>query len=446
MSKEREDKVHAEMKEKYSNIDKLAIILIVLFSFYYLDPFFTWKTFMGGRLRTLFGVIPFRTIFGLGIIFLWICVYAKKGAEKGIIKLSILVISVALFTIVLAGGIDNNQTFSLSWLPYFVVAVFLLYPEKIQVESYRVFVFIFAVSLVLPIIWYVLTHIGIKIPYVVLESYEEIKVIRGKYYKLYPLATQITSKWDPAFQELHLCGIYDEAGRVGTVAGLILVSEKFKLRGNWKNVVILLGGILAFSLAFYAITVIYFIISCFEKRNYKKFGIVLCGVLAYFLFMNVQFNDPNITKFQERFEFTSEGLSGNNRTNDEFDGLMDEFYRSSIYDVLFGKGPEAITKIQNKRNIDGSSYKSLIFNYGIVGFGMSILWIALYCLSKARKKGADKMHIFAIFAVYVANIYQRPTMFMMGYLLIMFGGILSAAERNIGTSNGTLRRRRGFFV
>ena len=434
------------MREKYTVIDKLAIALIVLFSFYYLDPFFTWTTFAGGRFRNLLGVVPFRTLFGLGVIIVWICFYAKRGIRKTDMKMSILALFVALFTVVFAGGINNNKTFSLAWMSYFVVGVYLLYPKKIQRRAYSMFVSIFAVTLILPILWYVLTHLGIHIPYSVLESAEEIKVIRGKFYKLYPLAVQISSRLDPAFQELHLCGIYDEAGRVGTVAGLILVSEKFKLRGNWKNVVILLGGILAFSLAFYAITVIYFIISCFEKRNYKKFGIVLCGVLAYFLFMNVQFNDPNITKFQERFEFTSEGLSGNNRTNDEFDGLMDEFYRSSIYDVLFGKGPEAITKIQNKRNIDGSSYKGLIFNYGIVGFGMSILWIALYCLSKVRKKGADKMHIFAIFAVYVANMYQRPTMFMMGYLLIMFGGILSAAERNIGTSNGTLRRRRVFFV
>ena len=170
----------------------------------------------------------------------------------------------------MAGGSERTQILSLAWLPYFVVASYILLPEKIQRKSYNVFVTIFAVTLILPILWYILTHLGFRIPYSILESYEEIKVIRGKFYKLYPLATQITSRWDPLYQELHLCGIYDEAGRVGTLAGLVLVSEKYRLKGNWKNIIILIAGILSFSLAFYAIAVVYYLVSCFDKKKYKN--------------------------------------------------------------------------------------------------------------------------------------------------------------------------------
>lgn len=416
------------MKEKFTVIDKLAIALIVLFSFYYLEPFFAWKTFMGGRFRSLLGIIPFRTLFGVGIVLVWVCFYAKRGAKKGKIKLSVFAIFVSLFTVGLAGGTENNQIFSLTWLPYFVVAVYLLFPDKIQKQSYRIFVLIFAVTLVLPIIWYLLTHVGIRVPYVVLESYEEIKVIRGKYYKLYPLATQITSRWDPAFQELHLCGIYDEAGRVGTVAGLILTSEKLRLRGNWKNIIICIGGVLAFSLAFYVIVAIYYVISCFDKKKYKNIAIIILAIIIYFVFINIQFKDPNVAKFQERFVITSEGLSGDNRTNEQYDALMDDFYRSGIYNVLFGKGLDSMGKIMDARNIDGSSYKSMIYDFGVLGFGLSLLWLVIYSLFMASRKGANKIHIFAILIVYLANMYQRPSIFYMGYLLIMLGSTLIASQ------------------
>ena len=76
----------------------------------------------------------------------------------------------------------------------------------------------------LPIIWYVLTHIGINVPYTVIELREEIKVTRGWIYKVYPFAVQLRSKWLDAFvNDLRLCGIFDEGGRVGTLAGLILI-------------------------------------------------------------------------------------------------------------------------------------------------------------------------------------------------------------------------------
>lgn len=417
------------MKDRYTIVDKLAIIFIVLFSFYCLEPFFIWETFANGVFRNAFGIIPFRTIFGFGIVVLWICFY-KKTVTKAKLWLCTSVLLVAFFTVCLAGGVES-EVLSLAWLSYFVVIVYLLFPEKIQTQSYRIFVFIFAITLILPIIWYVLTHLGINIPYTRLESFEKIKVIRGKYYKLYPLAIQITSQWNPLYQEMHLCGIYDEAGRVGTVAGLILVSEKFKLKGNWKNIVIFTGALLSFSLAFYIIAIIYFVISCFQKRKFKNIVIVFCVFAAYFIFINMEFTDPNITIFQKRFEITSEGLSGDNRTNDQFNALMDDFYESGLYNVLFGKGSGAIGEIQADRNIDGSSYKCMIYNFGIIGFGISLVWLCYYSYYMAQKRGANKAQIFAILAVYIANMYQRPSVFYMGYMLIFFGGITIASEEKL---------------
>ena len=430
------------MKEKYSIIDKLMIALIVLFSFYCLEPFFIWNTFAGGAFRYLFGLIPFRTVFGFGIVTLWLCFYAKKGIKKNNLFICGSIIFIAIFTVCLAGGSERTQILSFAWLPYFVVSTYLLLPEKLKVQSYRVFVTVFAVTLLFPILWYVLSHLGISIPYSVLESQEEIKVMRGKFYKLYPLATQITSRWDPLYQELHLCGIYDEAGRVGTLAGLILASEKYKIKGNWKNIVIVIAGVLSFSLAFYAIAVVYYLVSCFDKKKYKNIAIVLGIVIVYFIFMNINFSDPNITIWQQRFQITSEGLAGNNRTNADFDALMDDFYRSDMYSVLFGKGDGVIGEIQAQRNIDGSSYKSMIYNFGFVGFGLSILWLIMYALKMCKVKGANKPQIIAVLIVYLANMYQRPSVFYMGYMLIFFGGVIIASQEKMEAKQVKVSRKK----
>ena len=433
------------MKEKYTIIDKLMIALIVLFSFYYLEPFFIWETFLGGAFRNLFGTVPFRTLFGLAIIALWILFYSKKGIPRQKARLCGMVLIVAVFIVVLAGGSEKNQMLSFAWVPYFVVIAFILQPKKNQRKSYEIFVLIIAITLILPIIYYVITHVGISIPYTRLESAEEIKVVRGKFYKLYPLATQLTSLWDPLWQELRMSGIYDESGRVGTVAGLILASERFKIKGNWKNIIILIGGIFAFSLAFYAIAVVYYLVSCFEKKKYKNIFIIIGVIIGYFVFMNIQFSDPNITQFQQRLEFTSNGLAGDNRTNADFDGLMNEFYHSDPYSILFGKGDGVIGEIQSARNIDGSSYKCMIYNFGFVGFGLSIIWLFLCALFFMKKKGANKTQIIAVLLVYLANMYQRPSVFYMGYMLIFFGGIVIASQEKVEEKCITVKKRRRLF-
>lgn len=417
------------MKEKYSIIDKVMIALIVLYSFYYLEPYFVWETYLGGIFREFLGVIPYRTLFGTGAVFLGLVCYSKNRVSKNKGILCVMVLLISVFTLCLAGGIENNSMFSFAWLPYFVVIAYILSPEKIQKKSYHVFSYIFAISLIFPIIWYILTHLGVSIPYSIILPREAIKVTRGWIYKGYPFAVQMRSKWaDSQINDYRLCGIFDEAGRVGTLAGLILTNEKYRLKGNWKNIIIFIGGVLSFSLAFYAFTIIYYVMSCSEKGKYRNIVIVFFIIVAYFVFMNIDFTNPNISFFQSRLAISSNGIAGNNRTNSNFDALMDEFYSSNVYDVLFGRGVGAIGHIQEANNIDGSSYKCMIYNFGFVGFGLSIAWIFMFAFCY-MKKNSNKLQIISVLVMYLANMYQRPSIFYMGYMLIFFGGIITSVEK-----------------
>lgn len=413
------------MKDGYSQIDKIIIALVVLFSLYCLEPYFIWDTYAGGTFRYLFGIVPYKTIFGIIFIILSAIKYLSKPIKYNQFLLSVGVFVVAIFTVGLAGGNERSQIFSFAWLPYFVVIAYINLPARIQYKAYDVFLTVFAVSLILPILYWVLFRIGKTIPYTWLDSYEEIKIIRGHYYKLYPLASQRVSIYDPLV-EIKLSGIFDESGRVGTLCGLFLASERFRLKGKWRNIVMMIAGFLSFSLAFFIIGIIYYICKCVELNKIKNISIVVLIIVIYIGFINIDFSDPTLSTLQNRIIITESGLVGDNRTNDAFDALMDDFNRSDLYTRLFGAGDGAIGEIQASRNIDGSSYKCMIYNFGYVGYGLSIIWLVMYGIIQMKQKRSDRVQMFSLLVLYLANMYQRPSVFYMGYLLIMFGGMVKA--------------------
>lgn len=148
--------------------------------------------------------------------------------------------------------------------------------------------------------------------------------------------------------------------------------------------------------------------------------------MIYIGFINIDFSDPTLSTLQNRIIITESGLVGDNRTNDAFDALMDDFNRSDLYTRLFGAGDGAIGEIQASRNIDGSSYKCMIYNFGYVGYGLSIIWLVMYGIIQMKQKRSDRVQMFSLLVLYLANMYQRPSVFYMGYLLIMFGGMVKA--------------------
>ncbi len=416
---------------------EILVILAVLYAFYSLEPYFTWKTYNGGIYGYFLGSVPYRSIWGILFV---LCFFIKS---KGIIKAdkascfqSVGVLICASLLVVLSGGIENTHVFSLTWLPYFIVMCYLLLSSEQKIKAYNIYFFVFSITLVLPIAYYVLLKIGINIPYSILEPQEVIKVIRGFYYKNYFLAVQRTHNYD-LLAELKMCGIYDESGRLGTLAALFLISERLKIKNKWQNIICLIAGILSFSLAFYIIIIIYYCGMCIFNRKFKNVMLIAVIIVAYFIFMRLQFEDSVIRNLQSRISIIETGLAGDNRTNNQLDSLMDDFNdNSNIYTLIFGRGDGAIAEIQNNNNIDGSSYKCFIYNYGYAGFSSIIIWLVLFGVFKTRqmKSKEARAQTWSIILAYILNIYQRPTSFYLGYMLILIGAVEIIS--NSGEENG----------
>lgn len=405
------------MKLKKLKASSIFIFLIVLYCFYTYDlrPYFFWNTYNSG----IFGFInrlPMRSIIGLLVImFGLICVNNKQN--KGIVFYAIVILLVVGTSLVKS----NAYILSPNWLIPIATTMFVMSSERIKEQSYVYFYNVFLIFLVFPIMIYTLVHVGINVPYTILESHEDIKQATRIFYKIYPLACQWSDPWNDMYRALRMCGVYSEPGVVGTFCAMLLCGEDFQFKKNWKNIIILFGGIFSFSLAFYIVLFVYILWRAVNK-NWKYVATIFLIVLIYVLFVNIKFDNPVIANFQSRLVITSTGLSGNNRTNFRYDSIFNSLGNDGLFSAIFGKGFGAIEDVLSANSIDGASYKNLIYNYGIVGFLIQIVWyISISFFITNGKNKQYRRFCLGMCLIMCANMYQRPTMFGFQYLVVMLG-------------------------
>lgn len=287
---------------------------------------------------------------------------------------------------------------------------------------------VFAMTLIPAILYSLLNLCGINIAHDYIEPIEQIKTNNYYSYAHYPFAVQLhNSVRVDLVSPYRICGIYNEAGLVGTVCSLFLTADKFQFKRKWDNVILLVGGFLSFSMAFYFMVIVYYALVNLGKHKLKNAIALSSIIILFFVFMNFEFSNPALSSLQARLQITQEGLVGDNRTNERFDAIY-----SSIYDdptaLFIGYGMGEIGAIQRNLLLDGSSYKCLIYDYGYIGFGLFIIWI-FYAVNifKGQK---NNLNIFILLFMYIINIYQRPTMFYPAYLIILIGGCCKMSEKN----------------
>lgn len=404
--------------------EKLCVMFFVMFAIWQLNPFFTWRTYHNGIFKEIAGISVTTLIF-LFLLMALILYWSRHGLKvrKQESRFALAVFIIAFVQIGICGG-RLYALISGEWIPYFVVILFMLVPTDMKKKVYKAYLMFFVISLIPALFYYILDMIGVTVPYSILETEQEIKAIRNMYYKHYPFATQLVTT--DLFQRFS--GIFDEAGLVGTLAALFLVSERMQFRGKgkWKNVVMLIAGALTLSLAFVLIIVAYYIVDNLRKRNIKAAAALVMIPLIYFIFMNIKMPTVSLEMLQARLEITSSGLAGNNRVGST-DAYMDLFQQGytnsgSLFVYFFGNGSGEIGALQSTGNIDGSSYLSLLYNYGIIGAGLFLIW--MICLTVYIYKRVQKdTFVFVLLIIYILNMYQRPSMFYPAFIFIFIGGL-----------------------
>ena len=304
--------------------------------------------------------------------------------------------------------------FSLYCLLVAINLFFLLFMNNEERQTILRYIIIILVVCSLPsILYYILFVLNINVPYTVLSSLSEGKTNLGIFYRHYPFGLIITGYTLP-----RPSGLFDEPGYMGTFAGILyaaIMENKDTSLKKWKICLIVIG-VFSFSLAFYILLIARLLIYASEKGFKKTIILLPLLLIAFGVFLNVDFHNEQIQLIQERLRISDNRLSGDNRTTKSFDIEYESFLHEDMTTVLRGNGLDA--HMQNSRMVGSSSYKILIYNYGIIG--SVLLLLLLYLI--VNSSGFSKSNL-AYWIIYLLSMYQRPGVFTVLYMGILVCGL-----------------------
>ena len=142
-------------------------------------------------------------------------------------------------------------------------SVFFIQNSKVlqYYESYKTFISIFL--LISLVVYFAVLWLNIDLPY---NSIKTLNSVKPDDYRAYPFLAVYDS--DYGFVRYRFCGPYDEPGVIGTMVSIILYGERYNLK-DYRNLVLFIAGICSFSMFFFVVTAIYYIV--FKRKYFASF-------------------------------------------------------------------------------------------------------------------------------------------------------------------------------
>lgn len=389
---------------------------------------FMWETYYNGAFKIPLTALKYAGFAALAVLF------ASNSKNFKIKPIGIIEFIVAFFLIakILIFITYKATPFLKSyWIIPFYVFFLMQLGEREKRLILKFLVCLFIIFSMPSIIYWIFIKLGIDLPFSILYSDQELKVNAHVYYQHYPMAL-IFNQWG----FLRPCGIFDEPGFIGTNAAMffaILLQKGI----NKKNIKILFGLLLVGGLSTSLAAVVLFIIAigvyAFIQKFYKALGAVILIFICFFIFMKIDFKNEILNNYQERLTITNGALEGNNRESEIFKQAFEEILEDDPITLLFGYGYDTKSELLPT---DGScSYRTFIYEYGLIGFAFLVLLLIMIFLHSYKSK-----YSLIPLCVFFASLYQRPYIIMPLYISIFIVGF-SAIERKEKCSKKFIRRR-----
>lgn len=269
---------------------------------------------------------------------------------------------------------------------------------------FKVFTNIYCVIIGFALIAWTLLLFGLIGP---IGTIKPMNINEFDYYTVYPLFL-VTHNFFDVQAAFRFSGPFDEPGMVGTFSALLLFANKIDFK-NWKTYVLLLSGIVSFSLFFYVVLFIGLVPNIFEK---KRFGSIIVVVSVLFAFYSFTKNDEIMGRLiWDRLEWNSEEnrLAGSDRTNAASENIYISKRWSNEY--WFGLDDyEAYRQVARGSN----SYQNVVMQYGMLFLIGYVLFFVLYAWSERCRNSSFFVFLF----LFLACIYQRPQVLSCAYFFV----------------------------
>ena len=192
-------------------------------------------------------------------------------------------------------------------------------------------------------------------------------------------------------------------------------SLNFRKKGN---IVILIGGLMSFSIAFVVIIGLFYAMK--SATNWRRWIILIAVVLVYlFAIPNIHTGNIGIDTVLNRLTFDGDSLVGDNRTNTKLEYLFNETIHSQY--IFFGRklGFANVTSGFSS-NLVGPSYKTYIIDLGIIG---TLLLLAPLCITELKRSRNNRDAIIYVIITFV-SFYQRAMLLhRFIYFAVFIGGV-----------------------
>lgn len=284
---------------------------------------------------------------------------------------------------------------------FFDVAISIIFLSKknFLFSVYRKFWWLYVVLISLSLLSLVLVLIGVPLPARSVPPLNDLKQFNYVVYPFWVAGNGYSTRF---------FGLFDEPGVVGTVALIMLLIERFNLKkfGNW---IILISGILSFSLFFYFAVGLYMVYAIvFSKKKMKiRIGLALVlGVAVWAVISNPVTNELVFSRMQ--WDESKVSIAGNNRADDDLKYYVNQIRWSRDY--FLG----ASAKVNQEFN-NSASLQNAIIRYGIIVVVMYFIFYAF--LARKYYHGFNWKWLLFMGFLFVV-LYNRPTFFVIGKVFL----------------------------
>jgi hypothetical protein len=385
---------------------KLLPLSLALSAILWLRPYWSWTSPSYFRLSVVLVALAFLTTYGASRLVL---TYRN-------VLCCLLLLALFLYY----GSHSAHGVFDMSsgWL---VLVLFIVADDTTKHEAFVTFAAAFAIMLIPGIVVFVLNALGIMTPWHYLSSSRvDFDLINGAmpdfyrdYFGSVVRNSQLFRAGSRTIFRLH--GMFEEPGVIGTFAALLLAADEMRFRKRPHNVILLVGGLLSFSLAFYSMISLYALL----RRPMRTAGVSAC-IIAVALSFPSLYDFPTVRfLFLNRFTLTGGQVLADTRVSKVFAALYQDFWTADLQTRLFGSKTEIGLLIDTGT----FSYQTIFFTYGIMGMAALVAFLAVGSLSVSRSRAA-----VILLLLFLASIYQRPNVLILPYFLVLLGGAVTMAQ------------------
>lgn len=400
---------------------KVEQYLMILFSisiFFDSYCYFTWSTFNNRPINLLAKYMRVCFVFAL-FFYAVFGLYKKSDGEKKLIiskKMLYAIIVLGILGLYLFFG---DYAWKSGYITIIAAFTFILLGQDKREYIFKAAMIAFALMVLPSMVYYLLNIIGVNIPHTTLLSNQLAKYNRGWSYSQYPFGL-ITRESN--FGKIdRYCGIFDESGYIGSLAALFIAGGYGKVDRKWI-VLLTMEGIFSLSMAFYVLLILFAFTRAFLSGAIKSCIIFIVVILSFNIFVNTDFHNASINHLQNRIDLSSIFLVKDNRASERANDVLNNFLKNGGLKILFGYGDGSANK--NTLIYGSSSYKMFVYDYGIFGTILFVLYFVFISLIKKVK-----ISVLPFIIVFLASFYQRPYIFTVVYITIFAGAVSLHSEK-----------------